>query len=130
LIEPAGKSALPPARTNIMSIYDLTRRKFLQLTGAIAATALLGVSCDGGGNDSSPEGTIEVYKLSLRGRRGSRAAKAHNANKLFLTPEAADQNRAHPGDNSRIVSVILSKQKFMELFQGGSVDVVDLRAVL
>jgi len=113
-----------------MSIYDLTRRKFLQLSGAVAATALIGVSCDGGGSNSNPEGSMEAFKLSVRGRRGSRAAKAHNANKLFLTPEAADLNRAHLGDNSRIVSVILSEQKFMELFQGGSVDVVDLRAIL
>jgi len=116
-----------------MSIYDITRRKFIQLSGAVAATALIGVSCDGGSNGDGqpgPEGTVEVYKLSVRGRRGSRAAKAHNANKLFLTPEAADQNRAHPGDNSRIVSIPLSNERFMELFNGGSAEVVDLRAVL
>jgi len=113
-----------------MSIYDLTRRKFLQLSGALAATALIGISCDGGGSNSNPEGSVEVFKLSVRGRRGSNAAKKHNANKLFLTPEAADQNRAHPGDNSRIVPVILSEQTFMEYFEGGSVDVVDLRAIL
>jgi hypothetical protein len=77
-----------------------------------------------------PDGSIEVYKLSVRGRRGSRAAKAHNANKLFLTPEAADQNRAHPGDNSRIVPVILSEEDFMDFFQGGILDMVDLRAIL
>lgn len=131
-IEPAGKSALPSARTNTMSIYDITRRKFIQLSGAVAATALIGVSCDGGSNGDGqpgPEGTVEVYKLSLRGRRGSRAAKAHNANKLFLTPQAADQNRAHPGDNSRIVSIRLSEAKFNELFIGGGIDVVDLRAI-
>lgn len=101
----------------------------MQLSGALAATALIGISCDGGGSDSSPDRTIEVYKLSVRGRRGSRAAKAHNANKLFLTPQAADQNRAHSGDNSRIVSIPLSESKFNELFQGGSLDVVDLRDV-
>ena len=102
----------------------------MQLTGAVAATALLGVSCDGGGSNSIPEGSMEAFKLSLRGRRGSRAAKAHNANKLFLTPEAADLNRAHPGDNSRIVSVVLSEQKFNEIFDGGALEVVDLRAIL
>jgi len=126
MVEPAGKSALPPARTNIMSIYDITRRKFLQLSGAVAATALIGISCDGGGNQSNPDGTVEVYKLSLRGRRGSRAAKSHNANKLFLTPQAADQNRAHDGDNSRIVSVVLSESRFNQLFNDGAI-VVDLR---
>lgn len=110
-----------------MSIYDITRRKFLQLSGAVAATAFIGISCDGGGKNSNPDGTVEVYKLSLRGRRGSRAAKSHNANKLFLTPQAADQNRAHPGDNSRIVSVVLNESKFNELFNGGAIEVADLR---
>jgi len=69
-----------------MSKFDLTRKKFIQLSGAVAATAFIGISCDGGGSNSNPDGTVEVYKLSLRGRRGSRAAKSHNANKLFLTP--------------------------------------------
>ncbi len=111
-----------------MSIYDITRRKFLQLSGAVAVTAFIGISCDGGGDgESSPNGTVEVYKLSLRGRRGSNAAKKHNANKLFLAPQAADQNRAHLGDNSRIVSVVLSESRFNELFNSGAVDVADLR---
>lgn len=128
VIEPAGKSALPPARTNTMA-YDITRRKFLKLSGAVATTAFIGISCDGGGSSSNPEGSVEVFKLSVRGRRGSNASKKHNANHLFLTPLAADQNRAHPGDNSRIVPVILSQDKFNELFQGGAVDVVDMRAI-
>jgi hypothetical protein len=70
---------------------------------------------------------MTVFRLSLRGRRGSNAAKSHNANKLFLTPEAADQNRAHPGDNSRIVSGVISESRFNELFNGGAVEVADLR---
>ncbi len=110
-----------------MSKFDLTRRKFIQLSGAVAATAFIGISCDGGGSNSNPDGTVEVCKLSLRGRRGSRAAKSHNANKLFLTPQAADQNRAHPGDNSRIVSVVLSESRFNQLFNGGAIEVADLR---
>ncbi len=127
MIEPAGKSALPPARTNIMSIYDITRRKFLQLSGAVAATALIGISCDGGGSNSNPNGAVEAFRLSLRGRRGSNAAKSHNANLLFLTPQAADQNRAHDGDNSRIVSVVISESRFNQLFNGGATEVADLR---
>ena len=116
-----------------MSISHISRRQFIKLSGAVAATAFIGISCDGGGSGNSnakAEGSVEVYRLSLRGRRGSNAAKSHNANKLFLTPEAADQNRAHPGDNSRIVSVILSEQEFNELFDGGALEVVDLRAIL
>lgn len=128
-----GRTALPPASTNIMAKLDINRRQFLMLSGAVAASAFIGISCDGGGSsqtDGGGFGSIEVYRLSLRGKRGSKAAKSHNANKLFLTPQAADQNRAHPGDNSRIVSVVLSEQKFNELFDGGALEMVDLRAIL
>ena len=116
-----------------MAKFNINRRQFLKFSGAVAATAFIGISCDSGGNsqtDGDGFGSIEVYRLSLRGRRGSKAAKSHNANKLFLTPQAADQNRAHPGDNSRIVSVVLSEQKFNELFDGGALEVIDLRAIL
>ena len=111
-----------------MSKFDLTRRKFIQLSGVVAATAFIGISCDGGdGNQSSPDEAVMVYRLSVRGRRGSNASKIHNANHLFLTPEAADQNRAHPGDRSRIVSVIISESRFNQLFNGGALEVADLR---
>jgi len=70
---------------------------------------------------------MKCYVSSLeetRGRRGSNAAKSHNANKLFLIPQAA---RAHPGDNSRIVSIVLSESRFNQLFNGGAVEAADLR---
>ena len=113
-----------------MAKLDISRRDFIRLSGAAAAVAFVGVSCDGGdGNQSNPEGTVMVYRLSVRGRRASNAAKKHNANHLFLTPQAADQNRAHPGDNSRIVTIELSNEKFNELFDGGNIEVVDLRDI-
>lgn len=107
----------------------INRREFIKLSGAVAATAFLWTSCDGSNQLAFPggDGAVTVFRLSLRGRRGSNAAKIHNANKLFLTPEAADRNRAHPGDNSRIVSVVISESDFNRLFQGGSVEVADLR---
>ena len=104
---------------------DITRREFLILSGAVTATALVTVRCDGGGGGSG--GTATAYKLSLRGRRGSNAAKNHNANFLFATIEAADTNRAHPGDNSRIVSVVISRARFNQLFNNGKTEVADLR---
>lgn len=89
---------------------------------------MIAVSCDGSGsNQTAPAGNRVAYKLSLRGRRGSKAAKKHNANKLFSTIEAAEMNRAHPGDNSRVVSVIISEDRFNELFNNGITDVADLR---
>lgn len=126
--EPTGDPALPPARNTIMTKYFITRRQFLKLSSAAAATALIAVSCDSTvSNQTAPAGNRVVYKLSLRGRRGSNAAKKHNANKLFPTIEAAEMNRAHPGDNSRVVSVIISEERFNELFNNGGIDVADLR---
>jgi len=111
-----------------MAISGLTRREFLELSGAVAATAVIAVSCDSSNNqDSAPLGTMTVFCLSLRGRRGSRAAKSHNANKGFATRRAADQNRAHPGDNSRIVSKIVSEARFNQLFTNGTTTVADRR---
>lgn len=106
-----------------MSKSDITRREFLILSGAVTAAALFTVRCDSGGNTG---GEATAFKLSLRGRRGSNAAKNHNANFLFATTEAADTNRAHPGDNSRIVPVSISRARFNELFAGNS-SVADLR---
>lgn len=106
----------------------INRREFIKLSGAVAATAFLWTSCDGHNELITPgTGAVTVYRLSLRGRRGSNAAKIHNANKLFVTPEAADRNRAHPGDNSKIVSVIISESDFNRLFDGGALEVADLR---
>lgn len=103
---------------------DITRREFLILSGAVTAAALVTVRCDGGAETG---GSTTVYKLSLRGLRGSNAAKNHNANHLFATSEAADTNRAHPGDNSRIVPVVISRARFNQLFNNGNTAIADLR---
>lgn len=104
---------------------DITRREFLILSGAVTTAALFTVRCDSGGNTG---GDATAFKLSLRGRRGSNAAKIHNANFLFATTEAADSNRAHPGDNSRIVPVSIGRERFNQLFKGNTV-AVDLRTI-
>ena len=68
-----------------------------------------------------------MYRLSLRGRRGSRAAKKHNANLRFATARAADRNRAFAGDNSRIVAVPVSLGEYVRLFIRRRSLVADLR---
>ncbi len=70
-----------------------------------------------------------VYHLRSGDEGDQILQKKHNAKHLFLTPQAADQNRAHPGDNSRLVSVQLSNEKFDELFESGSTEAVDLREI-
>ena len=108
-----------------MSIGSFTRREFLKLSSA--AVALMFISCDDSGSGSGANGSRTAFKLSLRGRRGSNAGKSYNANHLYRTFEAADTNRAHSGDNSRIVTVDISRERFNELFDNGNTDVADLR---
>ncbi len=98
-------------------------------SGASSSACFPGVAAGGGGGRSkaSLETPKTVFRLSGRGRRISRAAKAHNANHLFLTIELADNNRAHPGDRSRIVPVKLSAAEFNRLFKKRKF--VDLRKI-
>lgn len=110
-----------PREKRSMTEKGLTRREFLAVCAVVVATGLVGLSCDVPGP--------YVYRLSLRGRRGSNAARKHNANKVFATEAAANQNRAHPGDRSRIVRVRVSNETFNRFFDGGSRLVVDLRSL-
>jgi len=103
------------------------------LAGLAAITTLPGCGGgSGGGTLTEPvptaEGGVLAYRLSGRGRRVSNAAKSHNANKVFSSPQAADQNRAHPGDTSRVVPITLSVAAFDTLFPAGA-QVADLRHV-
>lgn len=106
---------------------SLSRRTFLLLGSTIAVGALTACHGGGGGGDGSSGSTAQVFRLSGRGRRVSRAAKAHNANKRFKTQQDADLNRAHAGDRSRIVRITVSKAEFNRLFANGPV--ADLRHV-
>ncbi len=110
-----------------MSLKELTRREFLIIGGAVAAGTLTGGAAAAA---PSRQGSVEprvIFRLSLRGRRGSKAAKIHNANLRFATAAAADQHRAHPGDNSRIVGIIVSDDEFDRLFTSRNSVVADLR---
>jgi hypothetical protein len=109
----------------------LTRREFLIIGGTLAAGSVVGGSRAEArpaphGADAPPR---IIYRLSLRRRRGSKAAKIHNANFRFATMEAADQNRAHPGDNSRIVPLVVSDDEFDRLFASRNTTVADLRLI-
>jgi hypothetical protein len=114
----------------LMAHGRLTRREFLVIGGTIAAGTLavspaLALSSAQG----APAGPQVIYRLSLRGRRGSKAAKIWNANLRFATMLAADQNRAHPGDHSRIVQIVVSADEYDRLFTSRNSDVADLRAL-
>jgi hypothetical protein len=108
----------------------MNRREFLALGGALAGSALAGgvlhAESDKERKPRRPQ-RVFMYRLSLRGRRGSRAARKHNACMRFATAEAADTHRAHAGDNSRIVRLSVSVDEFVRLFVRRRSQVADLR---
>ncbi|UCG38959.1 MAG: twin-arginine translocation signal domain-containing protein [bacterium] len=109
----------------------MTRRQFLAASGAAAVVLALAplAGCGGGSSRKSEAQGLFVYRLSSRGKRASRASRKHNANMLFATWEAADANRAHPGDRSRIVRVNISPLRYRQLFTLPGSTVTDLRHV-
>jgi len=111
-----------------MPLESLTRREFLIIGGTVAAGAMIGQRAAAQATQGIPAPKV-IFRLSVRGRRGSNAAKLHNANMLFATAEAADQHRAHPGDRSRIVQILVNDDEFDRLFSSRTSEIADLRAL-
>jgi hypothetical protein len=104
----------------------ITRRQFVHAAGVLTVAHLSGcvqplpVGPDSGGG-------VIAYKRSGRGIKGiSRAAKAHNANRVYTTMEAALSDPPHLGDRSRVVQVTMNSQMHGDLFSDGN-DIADLR---
>jgi hypothetical protein len=110
---------------------QLTRREFLFIGGTVAGGTLAsgGVAAAAAALPlpQGVSGPQVIYRLSLRGRRGSKGAKIWNANLRFATMDAAARNRAHPGDNSRIVAIVVSPDEYDRLFTSRNSAVADLR---
>jgi hypothetical protein len=107
----------------------LKRREFLVMGGTVAFAALSGTLPRSSRAVPGSAQNHVIFRLSLRGRRGSQAAKLHNANMLFASAAAADLHRAHPGDRSRIVQLTVDDARFMRLFPLPGDTVADLRGV-
>ena len=131
--EGAGEAVNPSATSSdggAAQAGRLSRRIFLLSSMAAGAGMLVGC----GGSDSftpfSPTvDQTKAWQLSTRGvDSASNAAKAHAANKRFVSAAAADLNRAHPGDRSRIVQIDIKPATWQQWF-GGGLDCVDLRQI-
>jgi len=101
---------------------DASRRHFLAGASALLVATFVGteaIAVPGPGHSlahKKRQPTHTVYRLSCRGRRGSKAAKLHNANLRFASMDVADLHRAHPGDTSRIVALTVSHAEYKRLF--------------
>ena len=131
-VEGAGKLEIPSATScdgEVSPHGDLSRRSFLIASGAVSIGMLAG--CGGGGTPAPRVGVeqTKAYRLSTRRvASASNAAKAHAANKRFISPDVADANRAHPGDKSRIVTIDVSPATW-NLWFGRGQAIVDLRRI-
>lgn len=105
----------------------IDRRSFLKrgaaLAGGLALTfgtsiATLAETAD---QDQKPTsvstGTRMTFALATTREDQDKACTRHAANKLFASPEAADQNRAHPGCKCQVVKGgELPEATWIELF--------------
>ena len=70
---------------------------------------------------------VIAYRRSGRGTKGiSRAAKAHNANRVYATRAAALSDLPHLGDRSGVVQIVMNAEMHAQLFGQGK-DTADLR---
>jgi hypothetical protein len=67
-----------------------------------------------------------IFARSARGRRVSQAAKSHAANLRFRSEILALLSPAHPGDNCKVVRLVVSEAQFRRLFPAGA-GIADLR---
>ena len=70
-----------------------------------------------------------MYRWSGRGRRASRAALSHAANRRYLTMGAAQRDLPHGGSNLRLVRLDVSLKEIVRLFIRRRRLIADLRQV-
>ena len=92
----------------------------------MSAAAVVGTAAAMGCPRRNPANGVKVFKRAARGIHVSNAAKSNNFNKLYKTRLAALRGRAHRGDNSYVVELVINKQLFAQLFPNGKL-VADLR---
>ena len=107
-----------------------TRRRFLQTAASLGAAFLTSA---GAWAHPLPQRRrprlFHIYRWSGRGRRASRAALAHAANRRYLTMRAALRDQPHAGSNLRLVRLDVSLKEIVRLFVRRRRLVVDLRHV-
>jgi hypothetical protein len=104
----------------------VNRREFVAVSGAAAVATLLPAGALAAPDKAQAHRTI--YRLSVRGRRASRAAKAFCANMRFKTRHAAETwPRPHPRINPRVIPIDVSINEFHRLFIASHAHAADLR---
>lgn len=110
------------------AVIHVSRRVFLAAVGAIGAGLMVGCGRGSGSGSSASSTSVQMFRRSTKTSRASRAAKEHAANMRYATAAAALADKAHPGDNARVVPLDVSQALFDTYFGGGATS-VDLRKI-
>lgn len=105
----------------------IDRRSFLKrgaaLAGGLALTfgSSVATLAESAGQDAKPNkidaSTRTFFALATTRADQDKACTRHAENKLFASPEAADQNRAHPGCKCQVIKGgQMSERTWNELF--------------
>ena len=96
--------------------------------GVVAAVAPL-TSCESSriGSGANAVNTHTVYRFQTRKARTCNACNNHSRYKIFMTAQAADQNRAHPGCNCKIVEQTITQTYMDKITLHEKNGVVELR---
>jgi hypothetical protein len=105
---------------NELTIRRRVFLKLLAITG-FAGPAALSYGCGSTSSSNNNGSKAVAYKLSRRGHDACNACRSHAENKLFLTMDYANSNRAHVGCNCRIKPVWIPKERHKQYFARGPV---------
>lgn len=105
----------------------LTRRTFVAITGALFGGLFMPGGLEARALQKRRHHGLHMFRWSGRGRRASRAALAHAANRRYALAFAARRDLPHPGAHLKLVRVDVSIKDFFRLFVSRRRLVVDLR---
>lgn len=110
----------------------LKRREFIEGMTALGVVTAVGPlsSCASSSDSDDGEQTQTVYRFQTKkSAKTCNACKNHQHYKVFLTSDAADQNRAHPGCHCRIVEQHVTESYFSQIESHATNGMIDLRQV-
>jgi len=106
----------------------MNRRSFLRSAAAtLGATAALTIPGIREASADPKRRLRTAYRLSSHGLRVCSACKDLDANRFFISGDAANKGRAHLGCNCRIVTQQIAAGTWACYFRGGRTSVYDRR---
>ena len=96
---------------------------------SVAAAVIPAISCseDEDGDDSTDEIQTTVFRFQTRKRTACSDCRTYRKHKIFLSRDAADQNRSHTNCNCRIVEQTITEGYSKQITPHAVNGVIDVR---